>query len=95
MLVSRPVSHVYGAHLIRRRVTSASHFSFGGDPCPLGLPLVGLEVEIERFDRFRVRVWLCNVDLGLVGTLPLVSANCFETPIRTAIRRTTKGAKKG
>jgi len=90
----RPLSHVYAAHLIRRRVTSAGHFSFGGDPCPLGLPFVGLDVGIERFDRFRVRVWLCYVDLGLVDTLPLVSVDCFETPTRTATRRTTKGAKK-
>ena len=91
----KSVTHVYAAHLLRRHVNVAGNFSFGGDQCPLGLPFAGLEIGIERFDRFRVRAWLCNVDLGLVDTLPLVSADCFETPTRTATRRTTKGANKG
>jgi putative transposase len=89
----KPAQYVYPPHLLRRRVTSVGAFSFGGDPCPLGLPFAGLEIGIERFDRFRVRVWLCDVDLGFVDTLPLVSPDYFETSTQPKTTRATKGAK--
>jgi len=91
----KPKPHVYDPRLLRRRVTVNGAFSFGGDSCPLGLPFAELQIGIERFDRFRVRAWLCDVDLGLVDTLPLVSSDLFETQTKPATQRAKKGAKKG
>jgi putative transposase len=91
----KPVQHVYAPHLLRRRVTRKGEFSFGGDPCPLGMPFVGLHIGVERVDRFRVRAWLCAVDLGLVDTLPLVSKDYFELgPKTTTLTKPRKEAKK-
>jgi putative transposase len=89
----KPKVHTYASHLLRRRVTSAGRLSFGGDECPLGLAFAGLEVGIERQDRFHARVWLCNVDLGLIETLPLVSPDCFELKGNATTHSIKKGVK--
>ena len=91
----KPVAHVYAPHLLRRRVNLSGAFSFGGDECRLGEPFAGLHIGIERVDRFRVRAWLCNVDLGLVETLPLVSKDYFElAPKALSSAKPRKGTKK-
>jgi putative transposase len=84
----RPVAKSYGypKGFFVRRVTADGTIAFRGDSCRIGLAFRGLELGVQVVDALRVRVWLCDVDLGLVETLPAVDPACFESPSSTRSR---------
>lgn len=67
-----------------RSVDTRGLLSFRGDQCRIGRAFANLQVGVEVVDAMQVRVWLCDVDLGLVETLPAVDSACYE---RVALRR--------
>lgn len=71
----------YPAGFFVRRVDTGGLFRFRNDHCSLGLPFRGLEVGVQVIDAMRVRVWLHDLDLGIVDTLPAVDRSCFEPPV--------------
>jgi transposase InsO family protein len=79
----RPIAstYAYPKGFYVRRATSHGDISFRGDTCTVGLAFRGLELGIQVVDAMRVRVWLCDVDLGIVETLPVVDAACFESSV--------------
>jgi putative transposase len=83
----RPVvtSYTYPKHFYVGRVNSRGELRFRRDDCWIGLSFVGLQVGVEVLDALRLRVWLHDVDLGIVETLPAVEDSFFEAP--TLMRR--------
>lgn len=75
-------SYAYPKHFYVRRVHAAGKLTFRGDECRVGQPFAGLTVGIEVIDALRVRLWLHDVDLGIVETLPGVDEGCFEPSTR-------------
>ena len=73
-------SYRYHKGFYVRRVSVDGQISFRGDLCHVGAAFRGLELGIQVVDALRVRAWLCDVDLGLVETLPVVDPSCFESP---------------
>jgi len=80
-------SYAYPKHFYVGRVTASGVLNFRGDPCRVGAPFGGLQVGIEVLDALRVRIWLHDVDLGIVETLPGVEDACFELPTVRRPRR--------
>jgi putative transposase len=75
------VRHVQGTGLITIR----------GDACRIGHAFANLEVGVEMVDAMHVRVWLRDVDLGLVDTLPSVDNTCYEpSTLRRSVRLGTR-----
>jgi putative transposase len=74
----KPKPHSYPSDFFVRRVGTHGCFYFGADACRVGLAFRGLTVGVQMLDRFRLRVWLRDVDLGLVEMVPLVHPDCFE-----------------
>jgi putative transposase len=77
----------YDKRFYVRSVSARGAFRFRGDNCTLGLPFVGLHVGVEVVDAMSVRVWLRDLDLGIVETLPAVDPSCFDAQPRTLARR--------
>jgi putative transposase len=71
-------THTYPKRFYTRRADTVGNISFRGDQCLIGRAFAGLNVGVEVVDALRVRVWLRDVDLGLVETLPAVDASCYE-----------------
>jgi transposase InsO family protein len=71
-------AHAYPKHFYVRRVDQIGAVSFRGDKTMVGKAFRGLDVGVEIIDAMRVRVWLCDIDLGIVETLPGVDNACFE-----------------
>jgi putative transposase len=81
------MKYSYPKRFYVRRVYGTGLFTFRGDSCHAGHAFANLEVGVEPVDAFRVRVWLRDVDLGLVETLPTVDSACYEpTTLRRLVR---------
>jgi transposase InsO family protein len=79
--------YAYPKHFYVGRVSVGGLLAFRGDACRVGLPLAGLQVGIEVVDALHVRLWLHEVDLGLIETLPGVDDSCFEGAVLGRTRR--------
>jgi transposase InsO family protein len=89
-------SHAYPKHFYTGRVDANGMMRFRGDPCRVGQPFSGLLLGIEIIDALRVRLWLHDVDLGLIETLPAVDDSCFEAPLfRRRTRENHANARQG
>ena len=73
-------TYAYPKHFYTGRVNGSGVLVFRGDACSVGMPFAGLDVGIEVIDALHVRLWLHDVDLGIVDTLPGVDDSCFEPP---------------
>jgi hypothetical protein len=69
-------------------VTANGLLNFRADRCPVGSPFSGLQLGIQIVDAMHIRVWLRDVDLGVVETLPAVDDDCFELSAARRARRT-------
>ena len=76
------VTYAYPRHFYVRAVSKGGSVFFRGDKVPVGLAFAGLRIAIEVIDALRVRLWLHNVDLGVIETLPGVDDSCFEGAAR-------------
>lgn len=85
----RPVakSYAYPKHFYLGRVRLGGLLNFRGAPCPVGSAFGGLHVGVEVIDALRVRVWLHDIDLGIVETLPGVDDGCFCPPVTALASR--------
>lgn len=72
------MKYTYPKPFYVRRLDRRGAFAFRGDLCSVGLAFAHLTVGIEVVDPMRVRVWLCDVDLGVIETLPAVDNGCYE-----------------
>jgi putative transposase len=88
------VTYSYPKHFYTGRVNANGLLVFRGDACRIGKPLAGLDVGIEVVDGLRIRVWLHDLDLGTVETLPGVDDSCFEGPGLTRTQRPSSSAVK-
>jgi transposase InsO family protein len=71
-------AYAYPKRFYVRRVTNSGTLRFRHDDCSVGLAFAGLELGLEVLDALRVRLWLHDLDLGIVETLPSVDSACFE-----------------
>jgi len=85
----RPVAkpYAYPKHFYVRRVSEDGLLAFRGDRVPVGSPLAGLLVGLEVLDALHLRLWLHDVDLGGVETMPAVDDSCFDPPALGRPRR--------
>jgi hypothetical protein len=89
------VPYAYPKHFYVGRV-SRTTLHFRGDVLPAGLPFAGLDLGIEIIDALHVRLWLHDIDLGVVETVPAVDDACFELPlVRRPRRKQETRAKTG
>lgn len=77
-------TYTYPKHFYVGRVNNRGVLSLRGDPCRIGNAFAGLQVGIEIIDALRVRLWIRDVDLGMVETLPGIHESLYELP---ALRR--------
>jgi putative transposase len=89
-----PKSYAYPKHFYVGRVGAGGILHFRGDKCRVGAPFKGLRVGVEVIDALRVRLWLHDVDLGVIETLPAVDDACFEQPPLRRPRRSKKHPSK-
>lgn len=75
------VSYAYPKQFYVGRVNNSGVLYFRGDALRVGQPFCGLSVGIEVIDALRVRIWLHDVDLGVIETVPAVDDACFEQPV--------------
>ena len=80
-------AYAYPKHFYVGRVNVGGVLHFRGDACHIGNPLAGLTVGIEVLDPMRIRVWLHDLDLGVVDTLPGVDDACFESSVATRMQK--------
>jgi transposase InsO family protein len=73
------MKYTYPKRFFVRRVDHHAAFAFRGDRCRVGNAFIDLHVGLEVVDAMHVRAWLCDVDLGLVETLPAVDSDCYES----------------
>jgi hypothetical protein len=52
----------------------------------VGHAFTGLSIGLEVLDALRVRLWLHDLDLGIVKTLPSVDSACFEQSTPRSVR---------
>jgi transposase InsO family protein len=76
-----PTSYSYPKHFYVRQASANGILHFRGDRCPIGCSFAGLRLGIEIVDAMHIRLWLHDVDLGAVETLPAVDDSCFEPPM--------------
>jgi putative transposase len=88
-------TYAYPKHFYVRRVASAGLLSFRGDRCQVGLPFAGLSLGVEVLDALHVRLWLHDIDLGLLETLPAVDDTCFLEPVRRHMQENHANARRG
>lgn len=77
----------YPKHFYVRRISAGGVLYFRGDRCPVGAPFAGLQLAIQIIDALRVRLWLRDLDLGVIETTPGIEDSFFES---TAVRRTPR-----
>lgn len=75
-------NYPYPKHFYVRRIATKGLLSFRGDQCPVGLSFAGLSLGVEVVDASHVRLWLRDIDLGLLETMPAVDDTCFLAPAR-------------
>jgi len=85
-------SYAYPKGLRVVRVRSRGCFTWCGSIYFLSVGLVGLHVGVESIDLLHVRVWLRDIDLGLVEIAPAVSDSAYEQLSRPKTRRTPSKA---
>jgi putative transposase len=85
----RPIAKIYAypKHFYVQRVRAGGLLSFRGDRIPVGTPFRELQIGVEVVDAMHLRLWLHDVDLGLVETMPTVDDSCFERPVLGSRRR--------
>jgi putative transposase len=87
-------TYAYPAHFYTGKVNGCGNLAFRGDPCRVGEPLAGHDVGIEVIDALHFRLWLHDLDLGIVETLPGVDDSCFEGPGLARGRRRASTTRK-
>jgi len=80
-------SYPYPKHFYVGHVTRNGMLHFRGDGSYVGQAFVGLQLGIEIIDALRVRLWLHDLDLGVIETLPGVDDSCFEPSLSRGPRR--------
>lgn len=85
----KPRVYTYPRHFTLRRV-AAGNFALDGESYFLGTAFAGLRIGLELVDRFHVRAWLHDVDLGVLEIAPAVSAAHLEIPTPARRRRSAK-----
>jgi len=87
-------SYAYPDHFYVGRVAANGTLRFRGDGCRVGNPFAGLRLGIEIVDALRIRLWLHDLDLGTIETLPGVDDGCFEAALapRPRNKPTTQAA---
>jgi putative transposase len=88
----RPKVYTYPPGMLVRRTDKRGFFALDGETYGLGLPFRGLTVGLQFVDRFHVRAWLHELDLGLLEVVPVVSASHFDEPSALPVRR--KGGRR-
>lgn len=88
--VERPFAYPRTMTVVR--VHSAGSFAWCGVNYFLGVPLGGLKVGVEAVDLLHVRIWLRDIDLGLVEVLPAVSDVAYERALPKKRRNPKKAA---
>jgi len=85
----RPVAkaYAYPKHFYVRPIGTAGLLSFRGDRIPVGSPFRGLSIGVEVVDAMHLRLWLHDVCLGHVETMPTVDDSVFERPVLSSRRR--------
>ena len=88
-------AYAYPKHFYRGHVSRNGMLSLRGDACRVGQPFAGLTLGIEIVDALRVRLWLHNVDLGILETLPGVDDGCFQPDIIRRMQKTRAKSRPG
>lgn len=86
----RPKPYAYPRHFVVRKVRPNGYVNFGRESYPLGTSFAALSVGIEPVDSMHVRLWLHELDLGLIEIVPEVAPAYFEAPTWPS-RRLRKG----
>jgi transposase InsO family protein len=82
----------YPEHFFVRRIDCRGSFCFRNDACYLAITFAGLDVGVEVVDAMNVRVWLRDIDLGLVETIPMVDDEVFATAPSNPKRKRSRAA---
>jgi hypothetical protein len=72
----RPYAYPAGRAIVR--VRSQGTFTWCGASYFLGKPFEKNTVAIETIDPLHVRVWFCDIDLGLLEVTPAVNDATYE-----------------
>ncbi len=84
-------TYAYAKHFYVRPVDSNGSMYLRGDRCRIGRAFAGLKLGVEIVDALQVRLWLREVDLGVLETLPAVDDSCFESqPMRRPRMQATR-----
>jgi putative transposase len=83
-------SFAYPKHFYVGRADSKGILHFRGDGCRVGHAFRGITLGVEIIDALRIRLWLQDVDLGILETLPAVDDECFDQPVARRRRRMQK-----
>jgi putative transposase len=73
---ARPYAYPRGQRVVR--VQSHGFFRWCGSIYFVGTPLIGQQIGVEAIDTLHVRVWLRDIDLGIVEIEPAVSDSAYE-----------------
>lgn len=88
----------YPKHFYVRRISAGGVLYFRGDRCPVGAPFAGLQLAIQVIDALRLRLWLRDLDLGVIETTPGIEDSYFEaTTVRPTgrMQETRANARRG
>ena len=83
----KQIRYVYPGHFRVRRVSKNGRISFNEESYFISQSLAGLDVGIETVDPMRLRIWLHNVDLGLVEIVPDIDEGYFDLASRRTARK--------
>jgi len=83
----KPKVYTYPRGMLVRLADAGGGVSLDGERYILGLPFKGLSVGLQFVDRFHVRVWLHELDLGSLEVVPLVHVSHFDEPTALAVRK--------
>lgn len=82
-----PKAFAYPKHFYVLTVGGTGRVAFRGDSIPVGTPFRELPIGVEVIDAMHVRLWLHDLDLGIVETMPTVDDSCFLHPVLGNLRR--------
>jgi transposase InsO family protein len=86
--------YTYPQHFYVGRINVCGVLRFRGDDCRIGRAFAGHRVGIEVIDALHVRVWLREVDLGVVESLPAIEDAYFDGPTLGRPRRMQENRAK-
>lgn len=87
--IVRPFAYAAGVAVVR--VQAGGLFAWCGTKYFVGVPLAGVHIGVETVDLLHLRVWLREVDLGIIEVAPAVHDSVYEQPLRP---RRSKNASK-